>query len=43
MSANDTILALANDTSGTAEITSADSIELATFQQEPTHSAAELA
>ena len=36
-------LALADSTSGTSEITSADSIELATSQHEPTNSAAELA
>ena len=43
MSTNDTMLALANGASGMAEITSADSPEFATFQQELTKFAAELA
>ena len=43
MSTNDTILALANGASGMAEITSADSAEFATFQQELTNFASELA
>jgi hypothetical protein len=43
MSTNDTILVLANGASGIAEITSADSTEFATFQQELTDFAAELA
>ena len=43
MSTNDTILALANGASGIADITSADSAEFATFQQELTNFAAELA
>jgi glutamate N-acetyltransferase/amino-acid N-acetyltransferase len=43
MSTNDTILVLANGASGTTEITSIDSAEFTTFQQELTDFAAELA
>ena len=43
MSTNDTVLALANGASGVAEITSADSPEFATFQQELTNFSTELA
>lgn len=43
MSTNDTIIALANGASGMTEITSADSADFATFQQELTSFAAELA